>query len=747
MIEERSLARSGAFEAPVQAPEAAGIDIRQILDIIRRRRSAFVYVFIGVILVGAAVTIFSQKIYETSTKIIVPAASGPSLRVLSNDSPISSLLQKAEPPSVPTQMEQLSSSLFLQEAKDAAGVRTRPGVMPPKVEVSNLKTDNGQPTEIIEINIRGGDPEAISNLANKMVDLHQARVRELQTAGLKQVIRHVEDNRRTAHEQLQEATNALIEFRRKHKVVELTADREARAKQYVDLDSLVHEARSNLRSTQRHLDEVRERMRKTPEMTKETIVVENPQRTVLRDELAKLQLKETALAQDFAPGAPPLVSVQEQIQQIKELLKDEPARRAEPVDALNERYIALRKTEQQLEADLMKFRSELNAAEAAYGAQKGIVDTLGPAEIQFAALTAEKDRHQAEFALHAGYLTDLKIREQADPTEVSVLEKATVPVRPIEPRVPVNAAITLVLALFLGAGVAFLQEYMDDRVNDPADIERISGLPMLGHVPVMPPGSPRTLSQLASNSQIAEAYRGLRSSVGFASIDHPLRRLVVTSASKGEGKSLTSVNLAQAMALDGKRVILLDADLRRPSLHRVLGLPNTPGLSELLTGARTIEECLQTTQVENLQVVCSGPVPPNPAELIGSLRFEEIVGELEEFCDIVILDTPPCIPVTDPLIMAARADGVVLVVNAGATRKNAVRHAMMLLERARARTIGVVFNNVQANKGGYYYYTYYQYSGDGYYADTLRRDRSKRGSRRSETSIAPSNGGPPDRLS
>ncbi|MGV3721641.1 MAG: CpsD/CapB family tyrosine-protein kinase, partial [Actinomycetota bacterium] len=168
--------------------------------------------------------------------------------------------------------------------------------------------------------------------------------------------------------------------------------------------------------------------------------------------------------------------------------------------------------------------------------------------------------------------------------------------------------------------------------------------------------------------------------------------------------------------LDGKRVILIDADLRRPNIHRLFQLPASPGLSEVLVGMRTLDEALQPTELDNLKVICAGPIPPNPAELLNSRAFDALLEQLDERADVVILDSPPCIPVTDPLIVASRVDGVILVLQVGQTKKAAVKHAQELLFRARARLIGVVYNRVRQGKSGYYYYNYY-YTADGYYAD------------------------------
>lgn len=735
MMEERSLARPSVVEPLSQPSATEGMDIRALLDIIRRRRAAFIYVFLGVLLLGIFITVTAQRIYKTSTRLVVPSSQGSSVTLLANQSPIAHLLLRAEPEPVSTQMERLGSGKFIEDAKEKAQLRTKPGEMPPKVQVDNLKTDAGQPTEIIEITVQGSNPEAIATLANTMVALHKETMNKALTAGLSTTIEKVKALFEQTDEERKAALQALIDFRSEHKMVQMTAERDARAKQYVDADARLREAKSKVTSTSRHLQQVRSTLKKEAPFVKQERIVDNPARAAMRDRLAQLRVKEIELSSTFNEGTPELTTLREEIEELQKKLAAEPPSQREPVEMANENYAALKKVESELSSDLMKFTSELNAAQAAFDGQRGLVDDLGPAEIQLAALQTHYERLEADHNVYRESLRDLTIRAGAPPPSVNQIEEAETPSRPVSPRVPVNLAVTLMLALCLGAGVAFLQEYMDDRVNDPGDIERISGLPMLGHVPLMDAGSPRTLAQLPSNSQVAEAYRGLRSSVGFASIDHPLRRLVVTSASKGEGKSLTSVNLAQAMALDGKRVILVDADLRRPSLHRILALPSNPGLSDLLAGTKSIEEVLQPTGVDNLQAICSGPIPPNPAELIGSVRFEEIMTELEERCDLVLLDTPPCIPVTDPLIMAARADGVVLVLNAGNTRKNAVRHVCTLLERARARTVGVVFNCVQANKGGYYYYTYYQYSGDGYYADAAAQERRRRNGRSADDAL------------
>jgi capsular exopolysaccharide synthesis family protein len=225
------------------------------------------------------------------------------------------------------------------------------------------------------------------------------------------------------------------------------------------------------------------------------------------------------------------------------------------------------------------------------------------------------------------------------------------------------------------------------------------------------------VTSLSRGSIASEAYRSLRSSIGFAGIDAPIRRLQITSASKGVGKSTTAANLAIAMAIDRKRVILIDADLRAPTVHRLFQTAASPGLSEVLAEMNSLAEALQPTEVEGLWVIPAGVIPPNPAELLGSSAFDHLLEHLEQQADVLIFDTPPCMPVTDPLIVAARMDAVVLVLKVGYSRKGALRQTVELLGRARARVIGMVLNQVDASRRGSYYYRQYTEYRHGYRAD------------------------------
>jgi capsular exopolysaccharide synthesis family protein len=348
-------------------------------------------------------------------------------------------------------------------------------------------------------------------------------------------------------------------------------------------------------------------------------------------------------------------------------------------------------------------------------------------------------------ALLSSY-SNIGLAEANSGATVTVVSPATRPSVPILPQTVRNTLLAAAVGAMLGVGLAFLIEYLDDTVKTPEDLQ-LASLSVVGIVQRVnhhdKSGTPQVFTLSQSRSLAAEAYRTLRTNLQFSSLDRPLRSLVVTSAVATEGKTTTAANLAVVMAQAGKRVVLVDADLRRPSAHKVFGLSNGTGLTiALVEEPSALNGYLQETEIENLRVLSAGPVPPNPQELLGSQRMEELLDKLEEVADVVVLDTPPTLVVADANVLAARADGVLLIVNTGHTRRAAVQRAAEGLRQVGANLLGGVLNMVDTGGGrsAYYYHSYY-YSH--YYGERKRNgprgliDRLRGPGRRSEKSGAP----------
>jgi succinoglycan biosynthesis transport protein ExoP len=295
----------------------------------------------------------------------------------------------------------------------------------------------------------------------------------------------------------------------------------------------------------------------------------------------------------------------------------------------------------------------------------------------------------------------------------------------VRPRTRTNTLLAAGLGAAIAIGIAFLIEYLDDTVKSPEDVTSVVDAPTLGVISQIEgrTSRERLITQTAPRSPISEAYRALRTNIQFAAVDGPLRSIMVTSAGPSEGKSTTAANLAVVLAQAGKEVILVDADLRRPIQHRFFELPNSRGLTTALLDLEApVGEHIQHTSVPGLRVMTSSAIPPNPAELLGSQRQAELLAALQTEAEIIVVDSPPVLTVTDALIMASRMSGVLLVVEAGSTRRAGLQKAMDALKHAGGRVLGVTLNRMTRRRSGYYYYQYYQY----YYSRYQDEDRTSR---------------------
>ena len=347
----------------------------------------------------------------------------------------------------------------------------------------------------------------------------------------------------------------------------------------------------------------------------------------------------------------------------------------------------------------------------------------------------QRQRYEASLAQYRSTLSGLvnsyqqiRLAEVQATNNVVVVKPAVPPQTPIRPRTTTNVLLAAVVGAMIAAGAAFLIEYLDDTIKSPDDVARVSGLSTLGAIArLKDAGAQRQLiAWMSSKAPESEAYRTLRTNIQFSSVDKPIRTLVVTSSGPSEGKSTTAANLAIVMAQTGQKVVLVDADLRRSVLHKTFGVPNNVGITTALLAGDDVDlqSYLQPTEIDNLMILTSGPIPPNPSELLGSQRMKNVIDRLAQAADIVIFDTPPVLVVTDAAVLSRQTDGVLLIADAGGTREPALAHAVEELRKTGANILGVALNRLDSRSRGYYYYYYYYYYTD---ETGVRRRRSEGG--------------------
>ena len=340
----------------------------------------------------------------------------------------------------------------------------------------------------------------------------------------------------------------------------------------------------------------------------------------------------------------------------------------------------------------------------------GLTDSTVQARV--AALQAQVDQLQNQY-------TTVQAQATVRSSGADLLANANVPVEPVSPKPIRNMAVALVLGLLLGVGLILLLERLDDRIRTEEDIERFApGLAQLGSIPRVTDwkdeAEAKAVTLLEPQSPAAEAYRRLRTSIEFVGLDHPMHVIEVTSATAGEGKSTTVANLATALAWSGKRVIIVAADLRRPRVHDFFGISNAEGFTSILLSGADVTSILQKADIREgngtVHVLPTGPLPPNPAELLGGQSVRGLFQLLRQHADYVLIDSPPILPVADPLVLSSYADGIIIVAGADKLRRKQFDRAMTLISQAKAPVVGLVLNGVSAHASYYRYDQYYNVS-------------------------------------
>src|SRR5262245_6588385 len=352
------------------------------------------------------------------------------------------------------------------------------------------------------------------------------------------------------------------------------------------------------------------------------------------------------------------------------------------------------------------------------------IDALPPVVLPGAPAQAQRQSLEQQQAYYRQQLDQLQVAAQISQTGGGqVVSPAGTPSSPVEPNTLRTGLLALALGLLLGVGFAFLRDHLDDSIRTKEDLERASsGLPVVGIIPSVAAWKnhkkPYLVTAEKPTSPAAEAYRTLRTSVQFLGLERPLHTLAATSATKEEGKTTTLANLAVTLSQAGNRVALLDCDLRRPRIHTFFGLSNDVGFTSVLLGTDPLASALQSVdEYSSLTVLASGPPPPDPSELLSSQRTREVIDALRSRCDVLLIDSPPVLPVTDPLVLSGLVDAMVLVVSADHSSKRGLHRAVELLGQIDAPVLGTVLNEVRRGRS-----FAYGYAGYAYYRRRSRRD-------------------------
>ncbi|MBI4833009.1 MAG: polysaccharide biosynthesis tyrosine autokinase, partial [Candidatus Lindowbacteria bacterium] len=415
-----------------------------------------------------------------------------------------------------------------------------------------------------------------------------------------------------------------------------------------------------------------------------------------------LETKESELAQKFGPQHPQMISLKSELEQLNKKLDAEIYKIGESI-------------EMEYRMALAKERSFLAALEA----QKHEALDLNQKEIHYNVLKREAESERLMYENLLKRAKETSLTEGLRSSNIAIVDPSHVPIEPVRPRRALNMFIAVVAGLSFGVGLALVLDWMDNTIKNSEDIQQCVSVPFLGVVRHFKKSADvkedgELVAAYHPKSAISEAFRNIRTNILFSTLGTGGRTLLVTSSGVQEGKTVFACNLAVTLAQLQKKVLLIDADLRRPRIHKVFGIKDSPGLSNVLAGQISLERCVRPTAGGNLSLLSCGPIPPNPSELLSSQAMEELIEEARRTYDIVLFDSPPALVVTDPAIISKKVDGTIVLASGGRTPRPSLRKVVAALEEISARVIGTVLNNVETDAEGYHY----GYSKYGYYYDS-----------------------------
>lgn len=559
-------------------------------------------------------------------------------------------------------------------------------------------------SRLVELKFASADPKLAADIVNALSDTYIESNFRKKYESTVQASAWMEGQLKELRLQMEKAHEALVSYERTNQIFSLNEGQNVTVQK---LGELSHEL--TLAQSERIARESQLQLVKSRRLDDLPAVAQSGLIQTLQQKHAELRNQYAETRSTFGPNYPKVQQLEKMVEENQRQLEAEKQRVANRIES---EYQAATQRETLLRR--------------AVDAQKTEANVMNARLVEYNLLKREYTTNQQLYESLLQRLKEAGISAGLRSNNVHVVDRARPPLSPVRPRKMLNVAVSLMVGLVLGCVLALFSEYLDNSIKTPEEVEHLLNLPALGIIPSVASVNsgplPRALpgaeaksssSDLATvvrpQSVVSEAYRALRTSILLSTSKHPPQVILITSGQPREGKTTTALNLSITLAQRGDRVVLIDSDLRRPRVHRAFQMSNQSGLSSYLAGASPIDKVIRAAPgVPNLFVITAGPTPPNPAELLSSEPVTALFSELRRQFDFVVLDSPPAITVADAMILAAHADGVILVAHGGATSRDSLRHARKLLAAANARMLGVVLNNVDMRSADYkYYYSYY----------------------------------------
>jgi succinoglycan biosynthesis transport protein ExoP len=712
-----------------------GRDLREYLHILLKRKWWVIGTFLAIFLVVALLTFMRTPIYRAETTLQI-TQDNPGSQV-TPDSNVSNLFWDSAEKFQQTQYEILQSrslalgvikALNLGEYGDFKAIR-KENPEKSQTEIDNamvnlflgkLEVTPVKNSFLVHVSYQSPDKVMAQRVVNAIADQYMYLSIDRRKQSFILVRKWLDHQLQALAGKVQVAQKQLYKFGQKTGIYTLGDKDNVIVQKYIDLSALLTKAQAEQMAKKAQYQQIKAKGLDAPS------IVNNPTIAALRQQLVAEQAKVSAMRKIYRSGHPDLQAEEANLAELRSRLRAEVQRIKESVKA---DYEAASRTEKLLSDS--------------FSAQKGQMKQLQDNLTNYQILKRNAQTNEQLYQALLSRVKEASISSTMVPSNVTVIDPGQLPSVPYKPKKVRDLALAGFLGLTLGIGLALLAEHLDDSIKSQTDLEQVCNLPSLGLVPLQDGNGRKTLSQRRQRSKsisselwrslsllhrevdekdvgiavsthphsyLSEAIHQVYSSLILSTSGRPPGAIVVTSPSPNEGKTTMASNLAQSFALNGRQVVLVDCDLRKPKVHQIFQVQAQPGLSNYLTGGATLEEILRTTPIPNLTVITAGARPPSPANLLNSETFKELITELRQQFHHIIIDTPPVLTFADARFISALVDGVVLVTKCHVTAKGAGSLARQLLSQA--PILGAVLNGVGPygqSYGGYYYHYHYKY--------------------------------------
>ncbi|MBI5190992.1 MAG: polysaccharide biosynthesis tyrosine autokinase [Nitrospirae bacterium] len=707
------------------------LSIQEYIRVLRKRKWAAIAAFLVIFLSIAVATFLTTPVYRATAQVFIDPGVNAQLSFQQGPVPYENSAY------IQTQLGILRSESIarkvisnLQLEKEFSGKRPSPfsirgikgflGMEPrPKSEdelisemtrkfLKRLDVEVVKDSNLISVSYESDDPQRAAEIVNATVQTYIERNLEMKVAPAREAMSWLDAELGNLKGKMTESTGSLQEFKReKGLIVTGESQTNISLQALTDLNSKVLTAEAARYEAEVKYQQVAKYAGDPDRLMSLPSVMSNQVIQGLRAQLAGLNKDIAEQSKKFGEKHPQMIKMKgeaatlnKQVQQEVDLV----------VNSLKNEYDSALRNEHSLKAAL--------------GRQKGEAMSYERRATEYELMKQDVEGSRNIYDTVLKKFQESNLMGNMSMTNVQFLDKAVVPANPYKPKKAVNIAFGLVLGAFSGIFFAFMIEFVDNTFKSPEEVETYLGLPFLGVVPTSDVlQDKKRENQLVAvanpKSPLAESFRSIRSSILLATGDTTPKVIQICSALHSEGKSTTSSNLAAIMALAGEKVVLIDGDMRKPRLHRVMKTSNGTGLSSLLTRQTDLDSVIKPTGVANLDFISSGPVSPNPGELLGSKTMVETVAALRDRYDRVIIDCPPYLGIADSSLLTPITDGLILVVRSGKTARDMVQKAVKSMIAINAKTLGVVLNDLSTRSAGYYYYYNYNYK---YYNEDKKQD-------------------------